>query len=82
MKSQYEQACNAAFLKNLGIRIEYELEALYDLDNWLVKAPVISFDYPEITDILLESILNSVKPQKNKHNSIDQLSHQLYVREY
>jgi len=82
MKSQYEQACNAAFLKHLGIRIEYELEALHDLDNWLVKAPIISIDYPEITDQLLESILNSVEVKKTKYNSIQQLSNQLYVREY
>lgn len=80
MKAQFEQQCNALFLKSLGIRMEDSLYQINSIDNWLLNAATIRFDYPDISESILSSVLaygNSNKPEED----ISTLATYLYLRD-
>lgn len=59
MKNQYEQQCNAAFLKSMGITVLPQLSNCNDeLAEWLNKDEIIEINYPDQTNEILEMILS------------------------
>jgi len=60
MKGQYEQQCNAAALKEMGIPVITGLKDKYlaTLENWINNAQNIEVDYPNETEKILSDLLN------------------------
>lgn len=60
MKKQYEQACNAAFLSELGIMvIPNLLNSNATLKEWLEQRVLLKIDYPNITNKVLHTIIKA-----------------------
>jgi len=59
MKGQYEQQCNAAALKEMGIPILKTLKVkhLEKIKKWVNSDAVIEVDYPEITELIVNRLL-------------------------
>lgn len=58
MKGQYEQYCNAAYLKLLGIKVLNNLNNLApELADWVQNSTVLQIRFPDLTCKILESIL-------------------------
>ena len=59
MKKQYEQYCNAAFLKSMGIRVldRFSTSAKV-LEEWTKSEDVLHVRYPDMTTQILENIVN------------------------
>ncbi|TGE06043.1 glycosyltransferase family protein [Hymenobacter fodinae] len=62
MKHQYEQACNAAALSQLGVPVARNLKdaSLSVLDNWLQYGRPVAVDYPDETAAVLDKLLFEV----------------------
>jgi len=67
MKSQYEQHCNAAALRSLGVPVMKSLKKKhYDrLENWLLYGKVVEVDYPDLTEEIVDRIIT--EQVVNKH---------------
>ncbi|MBL7697420.1 MAG: glycosyl transferase [Chitinophagaceae bacterium] len=65
MKNQYEQHCNAAALKELGVAVLKSLKRkhLSKLEKWLGSDERIHIDYPDNTEEILDNILSKFDPQ-------------------
>ena len=59
MKSQYEQHCNAAALKSLGVSVMKSLKKKhYDkMENWLLNGKIVDVNYPDVTEEIVEKII-------------------------
>jgi uncharacterized protein (TIGR00661 family) len=58
MKNQYEQYCNAAYLKSLGIKVlENFSGASTELVDWMEHVPVVQEEYPDLTHEILSEVL-------------------------
>lgn len=59
MKGQYEQHCNAAALKEIGIPVIKTLKAKHvdTIKNWIDSGTKASVDYPDITEKIIDTIL-------------------------
>jgi uncharacterized protein (TIGR00661 family) len=59
MKGQYEQQCNAAALKEMGVPVLKSLkpENVNKIKNWIEKGSVIEVDYPDNTEQIINRIL-------------------------
>ncbi|MET4081468.1 uncharacterized protein (TIGR00661 family) [Pedobacter sp. UYP30] len=78
MKGQYEQQCNAAALKKMGVPVlkKLKIERLGDILAWVQEACVIQVDYPNITHSIIDSIFDThfnkiaqpLVPEHNLHN--------------
>ncbi|MEO5999109.1 MAG: glycosyltransferase family protein [Chitinophagaceae bacterium] len=68
MKSQFEQHCNAAALKEMGVPILRGLKKKYtgDIELWIDAGERVSVDYPEITEKIIEAIFT--QHYKISHN--------------
>ena len=66
MKGQYEQHCNAAALKIMGIPVIKSLKEKHinKIRNWIESDIKISIDYPDITENIIDTILK-------KHHSVN-----------
>lgn len=60
MKNQYEQHLNAASLQEMGVPILKSLKPEHDslLVDWLTKDHVVTVDYPDQTQQIVDSILD------------------------
>ncbi len=59
MKKQYEQYCNAAFLKSMGIRVLEKFSTSGAiLSEWVKSDDVLHVKYPDITIQILEDIIS------------------------
>lgn len=60
MKSQYEQHCNAAMLKSMGIKVVKSLRKKHHekIANWLRNDEAIQINYPDRTHEIVEKILS------------------------
>lgn len=64
MKKQYEQYCNAAFLKSMGIAVLNRFSgSVPELTGWIEKTDPLHVDFPEITRQILEEILEKHQPK-------------------
>ena len=61
MKRQYEQQCNAAALRQMGVPVLKRLSAkrLPELRKWVAEYPVIEVDYPDQTAEIVERLLDN-----------------------
>lgn len=59
MKGQYEQQCNAAALKDMGVPVIKSLKKkhLNKLKNWVESDKIIKVDYPNITEEIINQLL-------------------------
>lgn len=60
-KQQYEQMCNAAALKNMGVKIVKHLRKkhLPKIQKWIESNEIVEVDYPDQTEHIVETILNN-----------------------
>ncbi|WP_372919186.1 glycosyltransferase family protein [Salegentibacter sp.] len=60
MDNQYEQHCNAAALQYLGVTVLKNLKKKQypEIENWLKEDRVISVNYPDITQEIIETLFN------------------------
>lgn len=60
MKNQYEQQCNAAALKELGVPVIKKLKDKHIpiIQNWIDTPQNISVNYPDETESIIDSILS------------------------
>ena len=67
MKGQYEQQCNAAALKTLGIPVIKSLKKKYlsTIEDWTRTKKNLSFSYPDQTDQIIELIISNHLKQSN-----------------
>jgi uncharacterized protein (TIGR00661 family) len=61
MKGQYEQHCNAAALKKMGVPVlkSLKLKNLDKIKNWIEKGMTVTVNYPDNTETIINSILAS-----------------------
>lgn len=66
MKNQYEQQCNAAALKEMGVSVLSKLSKNKSakIKKWIASDTVVTMDYPDITFEILEAILLPFYPQE------------------
>lgn len=59
MKGQYEQQCNAAALKDMGVPIIKALKKKYltAIENWVATDVIIEVNYPDITEQIIDRLL-------------------------
>ncbi len=59
MKSQYEQQCNAAALKDMGVSVMKNLKEkrMHKLESWLKEDEHIEVNYPNNTEFIIQSII-------------------------
>ncbi|MBI1306361.1 MAG: glycosyl transferase [Bacteroidetes bacterium] len=59
MRMQYEQHCNAAALKKLGVPVIKKLneQSLFTIADWLADKNRIDVDYPDQTSKILDTVL-------------------------
>ncbi len=64
MKTQYEQQCNAAALKKMGVPVIKNLKAkrLAKIENWLNKNHKVTINYPDKTEDIIDTILQKHLP--------------------
>ncbi len=63
MKGQYEQQCNAAALKKMGIPVIKSLKQkhLLKIKEWIDNSATVSINYPDITEQVIDEILSDFK---------------------
>ena len=68
MKGQYEQKCNAAALKEMGVPVlkSLKLENVGKIMNWIQNGSTVEVDYPDNTEILINQIL-AIHKEAEKH---------------
>lgn len=58
MKGQYEQFCNAAYLKSMGIKVlDHFTGSASEIADWMQNSPVLQISFPDMTREILEDIL-------------------------
>ncbi|WP_308993468.1 glycosyltransferase family protein [Mariniflexile litorale] len=59
MKGQYEQECNAAALKDLGVPVIKSLKKKYikNMMEWVASDTLVYVDYPDITEEIIDRLL-------------------------
>lgn len=68
IRRQYEQYCNAAALKSMGVpivdRLDEEGKAV--VRDWVHQGQVLQVDYPDHTVALIETLIRSAREQASK----------------
>jgi len=61
MKGQYEQQCNAAALKKMGVPVvkSLKLKNLDKIKHWIDTGRIVEVDYPDITESIINEILSA-----------------------
>jgi uncharacterized protein (TIGR00661 family) len=58
MKKQYEQYCNAAYLKSMGIKVlDHFTNSAPELNDWIQNSEPLQIRFPDLTVGILETIL-------------------------
>ncbi|WP_111308660.1 glycosyltransferase family protein [Confluentibacter sediminis] len=59
MKGQYEQQCNAAALKEMGVPVIKTLKKKYlkTIVDWIASDTIIEVNYPDITEQIIDQLL-------------------------
>ena len=61
MKTQYEQQCNAAALKVMGVPVIKSLKKKHHavIKDWIEYGKIIPVDYPDITEQIINTLITS-----------------------
>jgi len=64
MKGQYEQQCNAAALRMMGVPVIPKLKRKFTplIEEWLKQDHIIPVDYPDVTSDILDRIIEKHQP--------------------
>lgn len=63
MKGQYEQFCNAAYLKSMGIKVlDHFNGSAPELTDWIQNSTVLQISFPDMTREILENIVEKHCP--------------------
>lgn len=77
MKGQYEQQCNAAALKEMGVPVLKKLkkQKIKKIIAWVKNSDIVRVDYPNITESIIEEIFKAHSHEINKqtHPSISRI---------
>lgn len=67
MKGQFEQQCNAAALKAMGVPVAPSLKKKYvaKIKNWIVSDALIKVSYPNQTETILSELLEAYGPKES-----------------
>ena len=67
MKGQYEQQCNAAALKQMGVPVLKSLKPalVSEIDAWLNETDIIHVDFPDITVSIIDGLLSDFELMKH-----------------
>jgi uncharacterized protein (TIGR00661 family) len=59
MKGQYEQQCNAAALKEMGVPVlkKLKISKAEKIIDWVTNGEIIEVDYPNITERIIDEVL-------------------------
>lgn len=59
MKGQYEQQCNAAALKEMGVPVikSFKDKYLHHIIDWIASDTIIEVHYPDITEAIIDQLL-------------------------
>lgn len=58
MKKQYEQYCNAAYLKSMGIKVlDHFTNSAPEIKDWVQNSVPLQIAFPDLTSEILESII-------------------------
>ncbi len=70
MKNQYEQHCNAAALKELGIPVleNFKKKQFSEIEKWLKSKQVIEIDYQDNTKEIIDLLLETYKVNYSSYN--------------
>ncbi|HVX00639.1 MAG TPA: glycosyltransferase family protein [Candidatus Babeliaceae bacterium] len=83
MKGQYEQQCNAAALKQMGVPVLKKLKKskIEKISRWIHDDKIIPVDYPDITAQIIDEIFDKHAPSVastlinfNSNNNMQQIS--------
>lgn len=70
MKDQYEQYCNAAYLKSMGIKVlDQFTNSHHELTDWIQNSTALQIKFPDLTIEILKSILKKHGSFEMNHNS-------------
>jgi uncharacterized protein (TIGR00661 family) len=71
MKGQYEQSCNAAALKEMGVPVIKSLksENIEKIDSWIKSEIRVEVDFPDITEEIINKIIMENEPTLVYENS-------------
>jgi uncharacterized protein (TIGR00661 family) len=74
MKGQYEQQCNAAALKQMGVPVirSFKPKHIAAIDNWLDIDEIIPVNYPDQTEVIIDQIFRdyeAMKPAADTNNT-------------
>ncbi|MGY3053618.1 uncharacterized protein (TIGR00661 family) [Pedobacter sp. UYEF25] len=77
MKGQYEQQCNAAALKQMGIPVLKKLKIirLKEINAWVEDGVITQVDYPNITQAIVDSVFNIHFNEKTGHSPFKELNY-------
>ncbi len=72
MRGQYEQQCNAAALRQLGVPVLKKLDAagLPLLRQWLATDQVVNVQYPDQTAAILDQLIDAGMPVRYPHPEV------------
>lgn len=59
MKGQYEQQCNAAALKDMGVPVikSFKKKYIKNIKDWIENDTIVNVDYPDMTEQIIDKIL-------------------------
>jgi uncharacterized protein (TIGR00661 family) len=59
MKTQYEQQCNAAMLKSMGVPVLKKLKKKHEdkMSAWIKDKSIVEVEYPDITEKIIDTII-------------------------
>ncbi len=69
MKAQYEQQCNAATLKTMGVAVIKSLKKKHHwiIKDWLAYGKAVPVNYPDVTEQIIEMIIAKHCRKKTLH---------------
>lgn len=73
MKGQYEQHCNAAALKEMGVPVlkSLKFENVDKIMDWIEKGAIIEVDYPDETEEIINKILSTHTPDNEQQLNVE-----------
>jgi uncharacterized protein (TIGR00661 family) len=80
MKKQYEQSCNAALLKEMGVPVikKLNLDTIPKIKKWLVDDAIVEVDYPDNTEEIVDLIIENHSGNKQINARFESNNYNLF----
>jgi len=81
MKKHYEQHCNATMLQSMGVPVMKSLKTKHHdkIAEWLKSKKTVDVDYPDITEKVVDTIVNTYSSKKIPEIDFESLDYTLFV---